>query len=753
MTEKKDNILCHPIENKTEKAKTLAEKTRERQTAGTGKRPMMEAMNSAGGGGVVGGTGMAYADSFDSSPRSRGADSWDEPFSSHPAVASTKLRLMCSYGGRIVPRPTDRSLCYLGGDTRIVVVERHTTLSDISAKLSRSLLGGSPFTLKYQLPNEDLDSLITVTTDEDLDNMIEEYDRIIASSSASGGSISSRSSRIRLFLFPSKTTESAPPSIGSLLHDSKSENWFVDALNGAISMDGLPRELSTNTSVDCLLDLEDNSSMHSRSGISAVTASSVSGVPLENARLVLPRPESSGKLARHALEVPSVPESPMVETSSSFGSTSSAPYLSNLPPIRVRPDDRPLEQRVGILEDQFSHLNISAAAGMGAVAAPSQKLSEEGGFKDANFLYHHPPTPTISSSAISPSQNPNDKTFFSDEDKSDQLAVNKPPYQQPQQSLQNLSHANALSTPESHVRPSYYPDMVSSVATIVNPNPDLKREVPVSGYALPTITQTDQQFRQLPAHAHQFQQQQQPQFIPANPNPQYIHHPAAGNVLQFPAYYQMPIQQPQQSHPYDQQQLPIYYFPIRQNPASQPYKMPISSLADVAPGPQGNPATVALPKAVPSIASVDVASAPPGNPASVALPKAIPSRPEQQPNPYRTAAVAPQSLQTSGTVLPAAMPPLIHIASDQGNPYSGMGYHVVHHRQPQVPPASAMPLAGNYGYEFVTDPTGNPSMYYAQTSSPPGVTQQYQTVVSSADAVAVAAATMQAGDGKQTKAT
>ncbi|OWM84481.1 hypothetical protein CDL15_Pgr000921 [Punica granatum] len=36
-----------------------------------------------------------------------------------------------------------------------------------------------PFTLKYQLPNEDLNSLITVSADEDLDNMIDDHNRII----------------------------------------------------------------------------------------------------------------------------------------------------------------------------------------------------------------------------------------------------------------------------------------------------------------------------------------------------------------------------------------------------------------------------------------------------------------------------------------------------------------------------------------------------------------------------------------------
>ncbi|PQP96648.1 uncharacterized protein Pyn_39358 [Prunus yedoensis var. nudiflora] len=111
---------------------------------------------------------------------------------------TTRLRLMCSYGGHIVPRPHDKSLCYVGGDTRIVVVDRHTSLSDLSNRLSKTLLNGRPFTLKYQLPSEDLDSLISVTTDEDLDNMIDEYDRTATNNSNS----SSKPSRLRLFLFP-----------------------------------------------------------------------------------------------------------------------------------------------------------------------------------------------------------------------------------------------------------------------------------------------------------------------------------------------------------------------------------------------------------------------------------------------------------------------------------------------------------------------------------------------------------------------
>jgi hypothetical protein len=73
-----------------------------------------------------------------------------------------------------------------------VAMDQHASLADVHMRLLRSLLGGHPFTLKYQLPNEDLDSLISVSTDEDLDNLIDEYDRIAATFSGSGSSCTSR---------------------------------------------------------------------------------------------------------------------------------------------------------------------------------------------------------------------------------------------------------------------------------------------------------------------------------------------------------------------------------------------------------------------------------------------------------------------------------------------------------------------------------------------------------------------------------
>jgi hypothetical protein len=72
-------------------------------------------------------------------------------------------------------------------------------------------------TAKYQLPNEDLDALITVTTDEDVDNMIDEYDRVSLNENP-------RAARLRLFLFP-EGEDSRSNSISSLLNGStKREN-------------------------------------------------------------------------------------------------------------------------------------------------------------------------------------------------------------------------------------------------------------------------------------------------------------------------------------------------------------------------------------------------------------------------------------------------------------------------------------------------------------------------------------------------
>ena len=68
-------------------------------------------------------------------------------------------------------------------------------------------LCGKSVSLRCQLPTEDLDALVSITSDEDLANLIEEYDRV-ASPPAS--------LKIRAFLLPPKSIKKiSPPSTAS----------------------------------------------------------------------------------------------------------------------------------------------------------------------------------------------------------------------------------------------------------------------------------------------------------------------------------------------------------------------------------------------------------------------------------------------------------------------------------------------------------------------------------------------------------
>ena len=164
----------------------------------------------------------SYADSRDSSPRSREIEndnpSWDEQPSSNNTANAYKVKFLCSYGGKIQPRAHDNLLAYIGGDTKILAVDRNIKFSAIMAKLSS--LCNDDVCFKYQLPGEDLDALISVTNDEDLEHMMVEYDRLYRASA--------KPARMRLFVFPLNPL--APPSFAT--NELKSERqWFVDALN------------------------------------------------------------------------------------------------------------------------------------------------------------------------------------------------------------------------------------------------------------------------------------------------------------------------------------------------------------------------------------------------------------------------------------------------------------------------------------------------------------------------------------------
>ncbi|KAL5975777.1 hypothetical protein ACLOJK_020104 [Asimina triloba] len=131
----------------------------------------------------------------------------------------SKLKLLCSFGGRILPRPSDGKLRYVGGETRIIRILRDISWSELLQKTSA--MYNQPHNIKYQLLGEELDALVTVSCDEDLRNMIDEF------SVLEGGE---GSQKPRMFLFSMSEVEDAHFGLGSMEGDS--EIQYVVAVNG-----------------------------------------------------------------------------------------------------------------------------------------------------------------------------------------------------------------------------------------------------------------------------------------------------------------------------------------------------------------------------------------------------------------------------------------------------------------------------------------------------------------------------------------
>jgi len=207
------------------------------------------------------GYAYSYPDSGDSSPRSREIDfenpppSWEEQGPQVPP--NHKVKFMVSYGGKIQPRSHDNLLSYVGGETKILAVDRAIKFSALMSKLS-SLISDdnssaapvSVTSFKYQLPGEDLDALISVTNDDDLDHMMHEYDRLYRASP--------KPARLRLFVFPPQSSS----GFGSSSSDPGRER-FVEALNSVpVPETHQPAVVAGGNNVDFLFGLDNKVPVH-----------------------------------------------------------------------------------------------------------------------------------------------------------------------------------------------------------------------------------------------------------------------------------------------------------------------------------------------------------------------------------------------------------------------------------------------------------------------------------------------------------
>ncbi|CAN1225413.1 Probable serine/threonine-protein kinase SIS8 [Linum grandiflorum] len=214
--------------------------------------------------------------------------------SSGPADSlSAKVKFLCSSGGTILPRPSDGKLRYVGGETRIIRIRKNISWQELGQKTLA--ICNQPHTIKYQLPGEDLDALVSVSCDEDLQNMMEECSIL-----DDGGS-----QKPRMFLFSSNDLEDGTYGLGSV--DCDSEIQYVVAVNG---MDFGSRKSSINLASASGNNLDELLSLN---------------VERENSRIAADI--SSSNIAPLAVTVPpSQSSQPVAFTSTVPPESSSQPY-------------------------------------------------------------------------------------------------------------------------------------------------------------------------------------------------------------------------------------------------------------------------------------------------------------------------------------------------------------------------------------------------------------------------------------------
>ncbi|XP_024027720.1 uncharacterized protein LOC21391009 isoform X2 [Morus notabilis] len=143
------------------------------------------------------------------------------------SVSGKKVKFLCSFGGKILPRPSDSLLRYVGGHTRFISVKRDLSFNELVQKMVD--IYGQAVVIKYQLPDEDLDALVSVSCPDDLDNMMDEYEKL-------NERCPDGSAKLRVFLF--SASELDPTSMVQFGESHDNGQRYVEAVNGIVGGGG-----------------------------------------------------------------------------------------------------------------------------------------------------------------------------------------------------------------------------------------------------------------------------------------------------------------------------------------------------------------------------------------------------------------------------------------------------------------------------------------------------------------------------------
>ncbi|WVZ61463.1 hypothetical protein U9M48_011329 [Paspalum notatum var. saurae] len=173
-------------------------------------------------------------------------------------VQPKKVKFICSYGGTFLPRPSDGELRYVGGERHLVQINRDMSWSELTCKTMKLIR--RDHTIKYHLPGEQLSMLISIASDDDLRNMIDECVVLEASRE-----------RLTMYLLSANNDEHNAHLLAthSLSSDAEKEAHFIALVNGLTRPTPASRmqSLGSNSTNDLdqvtfLASLEEEVSLH-----------------------------------------------------------------------------------------------------------------------------------------------------------------------------------------------------------------------------------------------------------------------------------------------------------------------------------------------------------------------------------------------------------------------------------------------------------------------------------------------------------
>ncbi|KAL1221376.1 Serine/threonine-protein kinase EDR1 [Cardamine amara subsp. amara] len=234
--------------------------------------------------------------------------------SSASGSLTAKVKVLCSFGGKILPRPGDSKLRYVGGETHIISIRKDISWPELRQKVLEIYY--RTHVVKYQLPGEDLDALVSVSCDEDLQNMMEEYNEM----ETRGGS-----QKLRMFLFSVSDLDGA--LLGIDKNDVDSEFQYVVAVN---DMDIRSRSNSTlngldSSSANNLAELDGRNT----EGINSVTPSQLTGVDFQQSSLQYSDSAPPSSLLQYPQ---SIPHNAAFQFQHAVPPNSTLQYAQSIPP-------------------------------------------------------------------------------------------------------------------------------------------------------------------------------------------------------------------------------------------------------------------------------------------------------------------------------------------------------------------------------------------------------------------------------------